>query len=100
VICCLLEKSFTSGLGFEINSFPGIRKDAFLFGEGQGRAVVTVSPAVRESFEASLTGMNLPFFAAGAVKGNDALVDGESYGEVNALKSVYDTALQKKLEQE
>jgi phosphoribosylformylglycinamidine synthase len=100
VICCLLEKSFTSGLGFEINSLPGIRKDAFLFGEGQGRAVVTVSPAAREAFEASLTGMNLPFFAAGAAKGNDALVDGESYGEVNALKSVYDTALQKKLEQE
>lgn len=98
LICCLLEKSFTSGLGFSVKTDAGFRKDAFLFGESQGRAVVTVAPENKEAFEAALEGLSLPFVALGTVTGKDATVDGESFGSIAALKNTYETALEKALE--
>ena len=35
LICCLLEKAFTSGYGFDIHTDTAFRKDAFLFGESR-----------------------------------------------------------------
>jgi phosphoribosylformylglycinamidine (FGAM) synthase-like enzyme len=40
----LVESAMPNGLGFEIETDDAIRKDAFLFGEAQGRVVVSVSP--------------------------------------------------------
>src|SRR5690606_25052727 len=54
IICALLESSFQFGLGFDIQSPTNLRKDAFLFGEGQGRAIVAVSPDKKAAFEASV----------------------------------------------
>jgi phosphoribosylformylglycinamidine synthase len=41
LICCLLEKSILSGLGFSLQIPGQVRSDAFLFGEAQGRCVVS-----------------------------------------------------------
>ena len=98
LVCTLLEKSFTSGLGFHITCDTAFRKDAFLFGEGQGRAVVTIAPENKEAFEAALQGMSLPYIKLGTVSGADAVVDGENFGSIAGLKAVYDTAVEKALE--
>jgi len=98
LICCLLEKGFTSGLGFNINTDTKYRKDAFLFGECQGRAVVTIAPENKEAFEAALTGMELPSIHLGYVTGKNAVVDGEDFGTLEGLKDIYDNAVEKALE--
>lgn len=98
LICCLLEKAFTSGLGFTITTDANFRKDAFLFGEAQGRAVVTIAAENKEAFEAALIGMKLPFIQLGTVTGKNAVVDGEDFGSIAALKNIYDTAVEKALE--
>jgi len=98
LMCCLLEKSFTSGLGFDIKTDSNFRKDAYLFGESQGRAVVSISPENKEAFEAALLGMNLPFAGLGSVNGNEVKVDSEMFGTVNGLKHLYDNAVEKALE--
>lgn len=98
LICCLLEKSFTSGLGFDIKTDANFRKDAYLFGESQGRAVVSISAENKDAFEAALTGMNLPFAELGSVYGNEVKVDSELFGTVNGLKHLYDHAVEKALE--
>jgi phosphoribosylformylglycinamidine (FGAM) synthase-like enzyme len=43
----LIESAMAGGKGFNIESDPNVRKDAFLFGESQSASVVTV-PASRE----------------------------------------------------
>jgi phosphoribosylformylglycinamidine synthase len=93
-----LEKSFTSGLGFDISAPAGIRKDAFLFGEGQGRAVVTVSGDVCEALEKALSELNVPFMRLGSVRGFDVRVDGELLGDIHFFQNRYDRALQLALE--
>jgi phosphoribosylformylglycinamidine (FGAM) synthase-like enzyme len=40
----LVESCLPNGLGFDIDSDSSIRKDAFLFGEAQGRVVVSIAP--------------------------------------------------------
>jgi phosphoribosylformylglycinamidine synthase len=98
LIVCLLEKAFTSGFGFNVNTDSAFRKDAFLFGEGQGRAVITVAPEHKEAFEAAVKGMNLPALFLGPVAGKEAVVDGESFGHIDSLKYRYDHALEEALE--
>ena len=41
---CLLESAFASGLGWKVTSPDTIRPDAFWFGEGAGRVVVSLAP--------------------------------------------------------
>lgn len=91
----LVECAFVNNLGFSVETDDAIRKDAFLFGEAQGRAVVSVAPAQEELFAEIMAQTGTPFTLLGEVTGTDALIDGESYGSITALKGLYDGALEK-----
>ena len=93
----LFESAGVNNLGIDIVSNKIVRKDAFLFGESQGRVVVSVSQRNKEKFEDSLAKLSQPYEYLGAVKGINIVIDGESYGAVEVLKSLYDNALAKKL---
>lgn len=88
----LLESGFTGSLGFEVETDPAIRKDAFLFGEGQSRVVVSVKPDQAAAFEAALKGK--AFHRLGTVTTAAVSVDGASWGEINTWKQQYDTAIE------
>ncbi|HXH19848.1 MAG TPA: phosphoribosylformylglycinamidine synthase subunit PurL [Chitinophagales bacterium] len=92
----LVESAAAGGLGFELNTTSEIRKDAFLFGESQSRAVVSVSPEKQELFE-HLAANKYPYRFLGRVTEGRITVDGEHFGEISAWKQVYDTALEEKL---
>jgi len=47
----LAESAFHKQLGFDIRTLPNLRKDAFLFGEAQGRVLVSIKPENKASFE-------------------------------------------------
>ncbi|OCX51515.1 phosphoribosylformylglycinamidine synthase II [Mucilaginibacter sp. PPCGB 2223] len=89
----LLESAMPNGLGFAVESDEAIRKDAFLFGEAQGRVVVSVKPEQQEAFIELLSTSEIEFSLLGTVNSGDLLVDGESFGSTAGAKDVYDNVL-------
>jgi phosphoribosylformylglycinamidine synthase II len=89
----LLESAMPNGLGFAIESDDSIRKDAFLFGEAQGRVVVSVKPEGQEAFIELLSTSEIDFTLLGTVNGGELLVDEESFGTTVAAKNVFDNVL-------
>ncbi|UOE47263.1 phosphoribosylformylglycinamidine synthase subunit PurL [Mucilaginibacter sp. SMC90] len=89
----LLESSMPNGLGFEIASDDSIRKDAFLFGEAQGRVVVSVAPEEEERFVEVMATSEVEFTLLGTVTNGALTVDEEAFGHVTDLKMVHDNIL-------
>lgn len=97
LICSLLESSFKHNLGFRIESPAGIRKDAFLFGEGQGRVVLAVSPQNKQALESLMAEHNVPLYVLGNVaKGIE--VDGDKWAEtVRIYQEKYEQSIEKSM---
>ncbi|MEJ7692159.1 phosphoribosylformylglycinamidine synthase subunit PurL [Daejeonella sp.] len=89
----LLESSMPNELGFEIETDSSIRKDAFLFGEAQGRVVVSVKAEQQEEFIELLATSETEFSFLGKVSGGDLTVDETSFGSVDKSQSVYNNVL-------
>jgi phosphoribosylformylglycinamidine synthase II len=89
----LLESSMVNGLGFDISSDETVRKDAFLFGESQSRVIVSVKKADEDKFIDLMLSTQAEFEYLGDVKGNELIVDGESFGKVSEAKKIFDNAL-------
>lgn len=94
----LAESAMAGNLGFDIDTDSSIRKDAFLFGEGQSRIVVTVKIENEDAFTEMLLSSNAEFSCLGVVDGKEAVIDGESFGTVEDLKTRYDSAIGKIVE--
>jgi len=90
----LVESAIPRRLGFELNTMSEIRKDAFLFGESQSRAVVSVSPEQQELFE-HLLEHKFPYLLLGRVTGGRIQVDGENFGDIHQWKELYEGALER-----
>ncbi len=91
----LLESAMPGNLGFDITTDAEIRTDAFLFGESQGRIVVSVSPSRETHFIDYMVEHGIPFTALGHVTKSEIRIDDVSFGFVADLKQLYDTALEK-----
>ena len=94
----LSEMSFPRGLGFDIVSDSEVREDAFLFGESQGRVVVTLPEDKEEDFIEYMITTGVNFTLLGHVTKGKFVVDDEHYGFCNELKDIFDNALAQKLE--
>lgn len=94
----LSESGFNNELGFSIISKGGIRKDAFLFGEGQSRVVVSVSVDQKEAFEQSVSG--IPCEKIGVVTSGEIVIDGDFWGTIDWWKDEYDTSIENHLSKE
>lgn len=94
IFAALLESAMPRGLGFDVRSNRGIRRDAWLFGEAQSRILVTVPAEQAGAFERFLNGEKAPFEAPGIVSGGKITVDGEDWGNVSDWKRTYDTVLE------
>lgn len=93
----LLEAGFPNNLGCNIQSDKGIRKDAFLFGEAQGRVVISISPSQKAAFEAAIAATNVPFSEIGTVNGQALTIDGQSFGTVSEFNTLYLTSIENRL---
>jgi phosphoribosylformylglycinamidine synthase subunit PurL len=94
----LLECAMPRRFGFDITTDAEIRTDAFLFGEAQGRIVVTVSPSRETHFIDFMMESGIPFTALGHVTKSEIRIDDVSYGFIADLKKTYDNALGEKIE--
>ena len=91
----IAESSIVNNLGFEINVEKNIRKDAFLFGEGQSRVVVSLKKEDEIKLVDELKKYNVKFSKLGFVKGKEMRVDGESLATITEAKDWYDNSLEK-----
>lgn len=91
----LLESAMESGLGFEINTLAGMRKDAYLFGEAQSRVVISVKPenknAVLEIFEKA----GVPVKEIGQVKAKDIKIDNQAFSSIDHFANIYNSSIEK-----
>jgi phosphoribosylformylglycinamidine synthase len=94
----LLESAMVRNLGVQVNMVEGFRKDAYWFGEGQSRIVVSVSPEKKMMFRQRLVILACPHIELGKVQGNAMIIDGENVGTVQSFKEIYDTTIEKILE--
>lgn len=86
----LAESAFHRLLGFNVAQKSSIRKDAFWFGEAQGRVVATIKPENIKPFEASLT---VPFEKIGTVTDRDIVIDKDNWGNIKDWFEKYDNAI-------
>jgi phosphoribosylformylglycinamidine synthase II len=89
----LLEKGFTSGLGFDITLPAEHRKDSVLFGESASRILVTVSEENKDKFIDLMMLNGCDFDLLGHVTKGGVRVDDEDWGHVNDYQEIYDNAL-------
>lgn len=94
----LCESGFHRELGFSIITHSNIRPDAFLFGEAQGRVVVSVALEKQKPFEKTLEGF--PFMKLGVVTGGELMVDGQFWGTIDGWQEKYDKAIETYLAKE
>ncbi len=96
----LVESGFPNGLGFDITTSGEIRKDAFLFGESQGRVIVSVEEKNNDKFIKLLKEKNVPYMLLGHITKGDVRIDDLSYGHIKDLKKIYDSAIENILNEE
>ncbi|QKZ13456.1 AIR synthase-related protein [Spirosoma sp. KUDC1026] len=93
----LAESAMAGEKGFAIESNERYRMDAFLFGEGQSRVVVTVSPEHFHHVEAYLDeGYNV-FTRLGSVTAADFVVDETVIMTSAEARELYDNTLEKRM---
>jgi phosphoribosylformylglycinamidine synthase len=89
----LVESALPNDFGFEIETDSAIRKDAFLFGEAQGRVVVSVSPDDQERFIEMMATSEVDFSILGTVTNGFLNIDEELFGHITDIKMVYNNVL-------
>ena len=89
----LLESAMVNSYGFDVTGDAEIRADAFLFGEAQGRVVVSVAPGREVAFTDFMKKQNVPVTMLGHVTKSEVRVDDVAYGFIADLKALYDTSL-------
>ncbi|TAH24269.1 MAG: phosphoribosylformylglycinamidine synthase subunit PurL [Cytophagales bacterium] len=89
----LAESAMAGQLGFEINTDNNYRKDAFLFGEAQSRAIISISPENRTKFEAMLNTNSTSFRFLGNVSKINFIIDNETYNSVEENAIIYNNSL-------
>jgi phosphoribosylformylglycinamidine synthase len=89
IFMCLMEKSFPNNLGFNINKEGTLRKDSWLFGECQSRAILSVGPKDSTKLTEYLKNNHVKFSVLGKVTDGSIAIDGEDYGNIENWKEIH-----------
>lgn len=89
----LAESAMAGNAGFNIHTDEAFRKDAWLFGEAQSRAVISVSEDRKEEVEAILRDHQTNFKLIGKVTSEEIIINGATWFNVKEAKNIYDRAL-------
>ena len=90
---CLAESAMAGSVGFNIQCPDKFRKDAFLYGEGQGRVVVSVCQDQKEGFEEAMSQSHVPFLNIGVVHPQNFDVDGNTFMSLAEAHHLYSSTL-------
>ena len=90
----LLESGFAGSIGFAAEQHDkSVRKDAYWFGEGQSRVVVSVNPSKESDFLASFAGTAVAVNKLGIVSGDVVVIDGQPWGNLQTWQQPYDNKI-------
>lgn len=90
----LLESGFSGNKGFNVNPVVEIRKDAYWFGEAQGRVIVSASPNNVDAIIAAAAKASISCTLLGEVTTGKIEVNEENWGDIDTWKLMYDTAIE------
>lgn len=94
IFISVLESAMCREFGFDLFTGGEIRLDSFLFGESQGRVVVTVKEGKENDFIDMLNISGVACCAIGSVRADGKItVDDEPFGKGANYKSLYDNAI-------
>lgn len=93
----LIESAMPNNLGFDILTDSEIRLDSYLFGEAQGRVVVTIDPEKEEDFLDMIGLTGVPCCTIGTVTNGSIIIDEENFGNIQDYKVKYDNSFSKKM---
>jgi phosphoribosylformylglycinamidine synthase len=91
---CLLESGFTTDLGFSVTSDTALRRDAYWFGEAQGRVAVSASRKSADQLKSKAKEAGIEITELGTVTDGGITVNGENWGSIGSWKEKYDTAIE------
>lgn len=95
----LIESAMPNNLGFDILTDSEIRLDSYLFGEAQGRVVVTIDPEKEEEFIDMIGLTGVPCCTIGTVTNGSIIIDEEDFGNIKDYRVKYDTSFSKRMNQ-
>jgi len=95
LVVALLESGFAGNKGFSVNPSVDIRKDAYWFGEAQGRIIVSVAKNQVASILQLASTADIACTEIGAVTAGSIKVQSENWGDIDSWKLKYDTAIEK-----
>lgn len=93
----MAESAMQSGKGFDVCTEAQFRRDAWLFGEAQGRVALSVKAENKEAVENHFRNAQVPVLQIGTVKGSDMVIDGLNFGSVVNTKATYDSAIAQRI---
>ena len=96
----LLEMAMPRGLGFDIVTDDEVRLDGFLFGEAQGRAIVSLKEADQDDFFDVCDAHGIRPTLLGHVTKGKLVVDDKHFGFCEELRAYYDNALEEAMTEE
>ncbi|MEL6695296.1 MAG: phosphoribosylformylglycinamidine synthase subunit PurL [Bacteroidota bacterium] len=91
LVVTLLESGFPTGKGVSITLPQNLRADAFLFGEGGGRVVVSVKESQLKAFNATLG--EFPALSLGKVEGDTLVINGEEQGKIADYQEIHENTI-------
>ncbi len=95
----LAESAMPRELGFQIATDDNFRTDAYLFGEAQGRVLVSVKAAQQGEFQKFLGGgLKIAHTLLGTVTAQDFVVNSKEVLATAEAKDLYDNSLGKIME--
>ena len=89
----LAESAMAGNLGFKIQTDGKVRKDAFLFGETQGRVIVSVSPSIQRRFIDFLSASSSEFSLLGEVSKAEFVVNKDRWLKTEEALTAYNSTL-------
>ena len=92
LIAALLEWAFITQTGFAIETDASVRSDAFLFGEAQGRILLSIAPENTRTVMEKL--QKFPFRKLGKTTNGNIAINNEFWGSVSEWKKRYDNSIQ------
>ncbi|MCS6917865.1 MAG: phosphoribosylformylglycinamidine synthase subunit PurL [Chitinophagales bacterium] len=98
LFACLLESALWGNKGFDVSTDPELRPDAFLFGEAQGRIIVTVRPDKENEFLRCIMDLHVEFSCLGQVTEEALVIDQVHWGSLQEWRDAYENSLQRLLE--
>jgi phosphoribosylformylglycinamidine synthase subunit PurL len=92
---CVLESAMVNNLGFQLEMDNSLRADAYLFGEAQGRIVVSVSADYENDFLGTVA--DIQYTCIGNVSEAAITIGAKNWGTIDSWKNLYDTAIEKEI---